>query len=109
MGLHRGKALRTRRCRAGVLLGPLTSLPVMLFAVVFQQASDIPPRRVFRVWVGKERADGKKRPSKCQCGAPLAPQHVDADVAILVDVAMEDLRRELHLRRLEGVFWRDCE
>jgi len=86
-----------------VLGRPLPRRGVVPGAVRPIDLRDLRHQRVVRIRVGEERADGQQDLREGQGGAPLVLQDVEADTTVRVDVAVVDLRREVHLRGLEGI------
>ena len=75
----------------------------MHLPVIVIGSRDVGDKRVRGVGLVEERGDREEHLGDGQRGAPLVLQDVQADRAVLVDVAVVDLRRELALRRLERV------
>merc|ERR1719245_2319091 len=66
-------------------------------------------QRIIRVWVCEQRRNGEEDFGDCQSRAPLVLEYVQADRTIRIDVAVINLRREVHLGWLEGIIRREVD
>ena len=60
-------------------------------------------QRIVWVWIAKQRADGEQHFGAGEGWAPLVLQDVEADAAILVNVAVVEFGGEIYFGRLEGI------
>ena len=90
-----------------VLLRPAAGRRLVLRPVRLVHVGNLRDKRVVRVGVGQQGADGEQDLRNCQSRAPLLFENVKAYTSIAVDIRMEDLCLERNLWRFEGVIWRE--
>jgi len=87
----------------GVLPRPLGGLGVERRRVLLVELRRVGHQRVVGVRDEQQREDCRQRLAQGVRRLPCVLEDVEADAALVVDVRVQDLRREVHLRRLEGV------
>ena len=92
-----------------VTLRPLTGRLVMLRLIALENVGNLGDERIIWVGVGQQRADREEHLGDGEGGRPLVFEDVEADIAVAVDVHVVNFRRELNLRRLEGVVRREMD
>ena len=86
----------------GIFRSPLSRVLVVFHALAFVEPGNFWHERVARVWIGEECEDAEEKFVDGQDRRPLPLQKVETDGARLGNIAVVDLRLELHARRFEG-------
>ena len=81
----------------------------MRLPIILVKVGDLRDKRVIRVGIRQQGADGEEHLGDGEGGRPLVFEDVEADRSIAVDVHVINFRRERNLRRLEGIVGREVD
>merc|ERR1712021_293839 len=104
--LVRASSSRSAAARR-ILLRPLFGRQIVFFRILQQQLRYLRHEWVVRIGVSEQRRNRQQHLRNCQGGTPLVLENVKANGTAAVHVAVIYFRRELYLRRLEGVIGRE--
>mmetsp|Transcript_31338 Transcript_31338/g.57827 ORF Transcript_31338/g.57827 Transcript_31338/m.57827 type:complete len:211 (-) Transcript_31338:4-636(-) len=98
-----------RNCLGGVLGGPGTASLVILLTVRAVDVSNLGDKRIIRVGVREQRANGQQDLGDGQSRAPLILEDIKANATTGIDVGVVNLGGEVDLWGLERVVRREAD